>query len=687
MKRILIILFFGFIGQSVFSQQKLSPELLWQMGRVSDGHISPDGNTILYQVRSADLKENKSSNIIYVMPSKGINSAKGINAKALNEAGDKVYSPSWRPDGKKIDFISAKSGEMQLWEMNPDGTDKKQVSSIKGGISNVKYSPDMKHILYTADVQVDDIHPSNLYHDLDKTSGRVFDALNFRHWDTWSDGTYSHIFYADYNSGALSGEPTDIMKGERFDSPLKPNGGDEQFNWSPDGKAIAYTSKKQTGTEYAMSTNSDIYLYELASGKTDDLTPGNKGYDQDPAFCPDGSKLAYHSMKTAGYESDRNRLMVYDFKTRQSTDLTERLDQATEAFVWEKDGKSIYFISPYQGANQVFAYEFSPIKGSNFKQLTHGNHDYNSLEIGMRGKQSVLIGSRVDYSNPAEIYEVDPEMDKETQLTFVNKDILKSIKFGKVEKRMVKTFDGKDMLTWVIYPPDFDKTKKYPTLLYCQGGPQGMVSQFWSVRWNFSLMAANGYIVVAPNRRGLPGFGQEWNDEIAGDYGGKCMNDYLSAIDDVSKEPYVNKDKLGCVGASFGGYSVYWLAGHHEKRFKAFIAHCGMFDVTSWYGSTEEMFFANHDQGGSYWDNPENYKKFSPHNFVKNWDAPILVIHDEKDFRVPITQGIEAFTAAQEQHIPSRFLYFPDENHWVSKPQNSVLWHRVFYDWLDKWLK
>ena len=682
MRKLLLIVFISFIGNSIFSQQKLTPELIWQMGRIGDAHISPDGNWIVYQVRNADLKENKSANTLYVMPSAG------GEAKVIATPEDKAAGPNWRPDGKKISFISTKdgdkSGDPQLWEMNADGSGKTQVSHIKGGVDNVKYSPDMKHILFTEDVQVDDIHPADLYHGLDKTTGRIFDGLNYRHWDTWNNGTYVHIFYASYSDGNVASDETDIMKGEAFDSPVKPNGGDEQFCWSPDGKWIAYTSRKLTGTEYANSTNSDIYLFELSSGKTTDITSDNKGYDQNPQFSNDGSRIAYVSMKTPGFEADKNRLMVYDLKTKSATDLTAKVDQTTEAFAWANDGKTIYFISPYQGANQVFSCTLS---GDKIKQLTKDWHDYNGIDVAAKGKETILIGSRVDFSNPTELYNIDPEKGTETQLTFVNKEIHNSITWGKVEKRMVKTYDGKDMLVWVILPPGFDKTKKYPTLLYCQGGPQGMVSQFWSVRWNFQLMAANGYIVVAPNRRGLPGFGQAWNDEISGDYGGACMKDYLSAIDELAKEPYVNKDKLGCVGASFGGYSVYYLAGHHEKRFKAFIAHCGMFDMTSWYGSTEEMWFANYDQKGSYWENPENYKKFSPSNFVKNWDAPILVIHNEKDFRVPLGQGLEAFNVAQQQHIPSRFLYFPDENHWVSKPQNSVLWHRVFYDWLDKYLK
>ncbi len=677
MKKLALLLTLAFYAFPLIAQQNLSPELIWQMGRVGDAHLSPDGNWIVYSVRTPNLKENKSTTSIYLMNSSG------MNPKLIAGPADSASGPFWRPDGKKIAYYSTQGGEHQLWEMEMNGTMKIKISSIKGGMDNVKYAPDMKHVLFTQDVQIDNLRPEKLFHDLDKTSGRIFDGLMYRHWDTWSDGSYTHVFYANYSDAKVSSEAIDIMSNEPYDAPVKPMGGEDQLAWSPDGKWIAYTSRKLTGTAYANSTNSDIYLYDLATGKTNNITSDNLGYDQDPQFSPDGSKLVYHSMKTPGFEADKNRLMCYDFKTKTAKDLTANIDITTEGFSWTADGNMIYFISPYQGANQIFCYSF---KTNNFKQITKDWHDYNAIEVGVKGKQNYILGSRVDFSNPTELFSVD-DRGIETQITFVNKDLHNSISWGKVEKRMVKTYDGKDMLVWVIYPPGFDKSKKYPTLLYCQGGPQGMVSQFWSARWNFQLMAANGYIVVAPNRRGLPGFGQAWNDEISGDYGGACMKDYLSAIDDVSKESYVNKDKMGCVGASFGGYSVYYLAGHHEKRFKAFIAHCGMFNVTSWYGTTEEQWFANFDQRGSYWQNPENYAKFSPHNFVKNWDAPILVIHNEKDFRVPLGQGMEAFTAAQQMNIPSRFLYFPDENHWVSKPQNSVLWHRVFYDWLDKYLK
>jgi dipeptidyl aminopeptidase/acylaminoacyl peptidase len=684
MKRFSLLILFLFAAEAaVIAQQNLTADILWQLGMVSEPRISPDGKTVIYGVRTADMTKNKKTNIIYRLDTKG------GTPVAITDANDNANSAQWRPDGKKIAYLTARNGSMQIWEMNPDGSDKKQVSSIKDGVDLFEYSPDMKHVLYARAVQIDPTTQQKFPDmNLAKTSGQVFDELNIRHWDTWNDGTYEHIFFAAYN-GAVDKTETDIMKGEPFDAPLKPNGGSEQIAWTADGSAIAFTCKKMRGTDYMNSTNSDIFLYHISDGKEENLTQGNMGYDQNPAFSPDGKYMAYLSMQHNGYEADKNRLMLMDLSTRKVTDLSSDFDQVTDAIAWAPDSKTIYFISQTMGTTQVYAYYMSkPKKGSSIEALTNGLQDYTDFSVAKDGKKTVLIGAQMTMLHPNELYTIDPIKKTDAPLTFTNKKILDGVKPVKIEKRSIPSTDGKTILTWVIYPPDFDANKKYPTLLYCQGGPQSQVSQFFSTRWNFYLMASHGYIIVAPNRRGLPGFGQAWNDQIVGDYGGQCMRDYNSAIDAVAKEPFVDKNHLGAVGASFGGYSIYWLAGHNtDRKFKVFIAHDGMFNMTSWYGSTEEMWFANHDQNGPYWKNPENYRKFSPHEFVQNWNTPILIISNEKDFRVPFTQGLEAFTAAQEMGIPSRLLTFPDENHWVLKPQNSLLWHRIFYDWLDKYLK
>ncbi|MGZ5243797.1 MAG: prolyl oligopeptidase family serine peptidase [Bacteroidia bacterium] len=681
MKRISILLIFLFHVVAVLAQQPLTEEILWKFGRLSDPRISPDGKTVIYGVRNTDIKANKSPNTVYAMP------ATGGEPKVIADATVNAFHTRWRPDGKKIGYLAIKDGEAQLFEMDADGNNKKQVTAIKGGIDLFSYSPKGNYLVYAQEVQVEN-KVKELYPDLDKTSGRIYDELNYRHWDSWNMGAYNHLFYIAYNDGGVSGEGKDILAGQAYDAPVKPFGGDESVSWNPDGTSFAYVSKKLRGTEYAKSTNSDIYIYNITSGKEENITTSNVGYDVEPTYSPDGQYIAYLSMARAGYEADKNRIMVRNLKTGQVIDALLKVDQTVDAITWAGDSKAIYFISPIKGTKQVFSYTLQLSKKTpSIQQLTNGDHDYNAVTAAVDGKKQVVVAAKMSMMMPNELYSIDPVKKAETQITFVNKDLLESVTWGRVEKRMVTATDGKEILTWVIYPPNFDDTKRYPAILYAQGGPQSVVSQFFSTRWNFQLMAAKGYIVVAPNRRGLPSFGQEWNDAIIGDYGGQPMKDLLSAIDNVSKEKFVDKNKLGAVGASFGGYSVYWLAGNHNGRFKAFISHCGMFNMESWYGSTEEMFFANNDQKGSYWDNPVPYDKFSPHHFVKNWNTPMLVIHNEKDFRVPLTQGLEAFNAAQMKGIPSRFLYFPDENHWVSKPQNSMLWHRVFFDWLDKYVK
>ena len=669
-----------FVAGQVFSQGLITPEFLWKLGRVSDPQLSKDGKECLYNIRSYDLQMNKGFSDVWK-----VNLQTGAAMQMTKDSANET-SAKWSSDGKKIYFLSDKGGSNQLWSMNPDGSVQQKESSLDFDINAYGISPDGGMIWITSDVKVDksvkDLNP-----DLQKTTGRIYDDLMYRHWDTWADGTYSHILLAKFESGKIVGVPNDIMRGERFDTPLKPDGGEEQLVWSPDGKWLAYTCKKMTGKEYANSTNSDIYLYDVAKDNTMNLTEGMKGYDKDPVFSPDGQKLIWRSQEVDGHEADRDRLFLYDFTTKTKKDLTDGFDYNVESSTFNRAGNKIYMLVGIMATDNIFVYDLDGKAKNPLKQLTNDVADHTAMSISYDGKNDVLVTSRMSMSEPTELFSVDLKTGSTKQITFTNKDLLATVKLARVEKRMIKTTDKKEMLTWIIYPPDFAKTKKYPTLLYCQGGPQSTVSQFFSYRWNFQLMAANGYIVVAPNRRGLPSFGEEWNDEISRDWGGQCMNDLLSAIDSMAKEPFVNKDKLGCVGASFGGYSSYWLEGHHNKRFKAFIAHDGVFNFESMYGGTEELWFNSHEFGGPYWNGSPDYQKFSPHKFIKNWDTPILIITNEKDYRVPYEQGLEAYTAARMMNIPARLLTFPDENHWVLKPQNSVLWQRTFYDWLGRYLK
>ena len=654
-----------------FSKHVMDEQILWYLGRLSDVQVSPDGKTILYSVKYYDYHANKGNAELYTMPVEGGEPTR-ITTTKQDEA-----QPIWRPDGQKIAYLFPDDKGMQIFECDPDGSHVKQLTHVDGDINSFSYAPDMKHVCYAMNVRLDPTIAQR-YSDLPEANAMIYDDLMYRHWNYWADGTYSHLFVADYPK---MDKPVDLLEGKRFHAPNPPFGGMEEVAWRPDGKQLVYCCKKLTGKAFAESTNTDLYLYDLASRKTVNLTEDNKGYDMDPVFSPDGSKLVWWNMKTDGFESEKHSLMVYDFSTQKAIDYSTDFDQDATNFGWSADGGKIFFTSCKEATYQIYCLDLAT---KTFEQLTDGDYDYNTLQVcGDR-----LIVTRTTHAMPSEIFSVSLKDKSVKQLSFINKEVLDQIVPAKSEKRWVKTTDGKDMLVWVILPPNFDSTKTYPALLYCQGGPQSSVSQFFSYRWNFQMMAAHDYIVVAPNRRGLPGFGSEWNDAISGDYGGQCMRDYLSAIDAIAKEPYVDENRLGCVGASFGGFSVYWLAGHHEKRFKAFIAHCGMFNFESWYNTTEELFFANHDLEGPYWKNPtpKSYD-FSPHKFVGNWDTPILVIHGGNDFRIPYTEGMQAFDAAQIQGIPSRFLFFPDECHFVSKPQNAILWQREFFRWLDQWLK
>lgn len=654
----------------------MTPEVLWSFGRVAEPSVSPDGKSVVYTVTFYNIPENKSYRDLYLLD---IGKKESVR---LTDTPSGESSPQWRPDGKKIGYLSAASGVSQLWEMNPDGSQPVQVTNSETDISGFLYSPDQNRVLFIKSVKLDqDIH--DLFPDLPKANARLESDLMYRHWDSWHDYTYNHLFVADYAGGKVSNEK-DIMEGERFDSPMKPWGGTEEIAWSPDGKMLAYTCKKLTGKAYAISTNSDVYLYNTEDGKTSNFTEGMMGYDRKPRFSPDGSKIAWESMARDGYEADKVRLFVGDLKTGEKKDYSAGFDQNSENLCWSADSRSIYFISHFEATLQLFQLN---LENNAIKRLTDGIHNYNS--INRAGDQ--LVVEKVSMSQPAELCAVNPADGSETALTFTNKGIMDQLTMGKVEKKWITTTDNKQMLTWVIYPPDFDPNKKYPALLFCEGGPQNTVDQFWSYRWNFQMMAANGYIITAPNRRGVPGFGMEWLEQISGDYGGQNIQDQLSAIDDLAKESYVNKDKLGAVGASYGGFAVNYLAGHHNKRFKAFISHCGIFNFEQQYVTTEEMWFENFDMKGAFWeaDNKAAQRSFSfsPHKYVQNWDTPILVIHGGNDFRIPYSQGMAAYNAAKLRDIPAWFLFFPEESHWVLKPQNGILWQRVFFQWLDKWLK
>lgn len=661
--------------------KKLTPEALWAMGRIGSSTVSPDGKQIAYTVSYYSVKENKSHTVIYVM------NADGTNNLLLTTTADSEMEPAWIKGGSKIAFLSAASGSMQLWEMNPDGSERKQLSAYEGGIDGFKFSPDESKVLFIAQVKYGE-RTSDLYPDLDKASGRVITDLMYKHWDEWVE-SIPHPFVATFDDNQV-GEATDILKDEPYESPMKPFGGIEQLAWSNDSKQIAYTCRKKTGLEYSVSTDSDIYLYDTESGKTrnlckEDATDKNLGYDTNPKFSPDGKSIAWQSMERDGYESDRNRLCVMNLKSGEKTYVTEAFQSGVDDYCWAPDGKTLYFVGVWHATSMIHS---TNLKGE-VKQLTDGMYDYTSVAM-LNNKQ--LLTKRHSISEADELFTVDlKKKNTVTRITKENDHIFSQLKMGKVEARWTKTVDGKDMLSWVVYPANFNPNKKYPTLLFCEGGPQSPVSQFWSYRWNLQIMAANDYIVIAPNRRGLPGFGMEWLEEISTNYGGHCMDDYLSAIDDIAKEPYVDKDHLGCVGASFGGYSVYWLAGHHNKRFKAFIAHDGFFNMEQQYLETEELWFTNWDLGGAYWEknNPAVQRSYanSPHLFVDKWDTPILCIHGEKDYRILASQGMAAFNAAKLRGVPAELLIFPDENHWVLKPQNGILWQRTFFAWLDKWLK
>lgn len=619
---------------STMAQNVMSPELLWKLGRVTPLGLSKDGKNIVYKVTTPSIAENNSQSKYYTLPVNGGNAT--------------------------------------------------EISDIKTVLTDKNVSPDGKFLVYNEEVKIDKVLGKDFYPTLEKSDAQIYDGLDYRHWDTWNEGKFNHVFYKENKDGAVG---IDILKGENFNSPQKPFGGDEDYVWSPDGKSILYVSKKKAGTQYAISTNTDIYEYNLESGKTINRTEENLGYDMAPKFSPTGN-LTWLQMKRDGYEADKNDIIV-DFKGLK-INLTSNWDGTVNSFMWSKDGKKVFFVAPIDGTKQLFEVNFPGLTKIAIRvvQLTNGNYDVNDL-VGFADDHIIVTRSDMNHAN--EIFSFNLKKNTWKQLSNVNTEAYEKLTLSKTERRYVTTTDGKKMLVWVILPPNFDASKKYPTLLYCQGGPQSALTQSYSFRWNFSLMAAKGYVVVAPNRRGMPGHGVKWNEQISKDWGGQVMDDYLSAIDDVAKESYVDKSRLGCVGASYGGYSAFFLAGIHNNRFKTFIAHDGVFNTQSMFGTTEEVFFNNWDFGGPYWDKDnavaqKAYTTFNPINYVDKWNKPILIIQGGRDFRVPIGQSQEAFQAAQLRGIKSRLLYFPEENHWVLKPQNAQVWQGEFFKWLSETL-
>ena len=676
---------------------RLTPEGLWAMGRIGSVKSDIETGWLAYTVSYYSVEENRSTTWIRMcnpygdVPSDDVQCTKENGLQVFDEFVG--YEPEWFGGSGWLAYL--RGGQLYL---RRDGKEVK----VEGAedVEGFLLSPMRDKIILIKEVQRSDVQcTKDKYPDLPLASGRVYEDLMYKHWDEWNETVPQPFVYDLITEYVGEGEQIarakikggiNILEGTPYECPMKPFGGVEQLAWNPNNEEIAYTCRKKTGLAYAISTNSDIYLYDLRTGTHKNITEDNKGYDTNPAYSHDGEWIAWSSMERDGYESDENRLMVMNLQSGEKRFVSKAMDTNVDEFAWYDDS-TLIGTAVIQGTIHLWAFG---LDGSACK-LTEGQFDVSLGDVADR--YAYLLKHSMREAN--EIVELDvcaglaniSGYEPLKQLTHENDNIYDQIERSTVVPRWQKTSDGKDMLTWIIYPPHFDPSKKYPTILYCEGGPQSPVSQFWSFRWNFMMMSAGDYIIVAPNRRGLPGFGKEWNEEISGDYGGQCMRDYFSAIDEFCKEPYVDKDHLGCVGASFGGFSVYWIAGHHDGRFKAFIAHDGIFNLEMQYLETEEKWFANWDMGGAYWDkkNAIAQRTFanSPHKFVDKWDTPILCIHGEKDYRILANQAMAAFDAAKMQGVPAELLIFPDENHWVLKPQNGILWQREFRNWLDRWLK
>lgn len=640
----------------------MTPEIMWKFGRLGSIALSPDGTSVLYTVTQYQLDSQVNNTNIFKIPVSG-----GEAVQLTTEGGS---SPQWINEGNAIAYVA----DGKLCAMNADGSAKKTISGLED-FEIFSISPDNNKIYFTRRVKLDQTAIEK--HGLPKAKVKIINDLMYRHWNSWHDYSYSHVFVASFDGSQVS-DSRDIMAGQKYDSPDSPYFDEGEISWSTDSRFIAYTCKKLTGLEYAESTNTDIYLYDVTSASEINITEANKGYDKFPVFSPDGSKIAYQSMEEAGYEADLYRLFIYDIPTGKSTWISEGWQFDIENIKWSGN-ENLYFTCSHLGTTQIFTL---PVTGGEVKKVTEGKHNLGPIDL----ESGVMASFLTSMSMAPEVSVVDMNSGAVKQISSINGFIYDHIKMGNTEEKYVKTRDGQNLQMWVIYPPDFDSSKKYPALLFCNGGPQSTLDQFWSFRWNMQMMAAKGYVVYAPNRRGVKGFGQPWTEQISGDYGGKNMQDYLDATDAMAKEAYVDVNRMAAVGASYGGTSVFYLAGIHNKRFKAFIAHNGMFNFTSWYGSTEEMWFPNKDLEGPYWNNSKSYQ-YSPHLKIKNWNTPILIIVGQNDFRIPYTQGMEAFNAAQMLGVPSRLLFFEDETHFVTKPQNAVIWQREFFEWLETWVK